>query len=348
MDIDLVGGDAGRAGARIGFSPCHRNAWRGVGFGRRRCAPGFGESAGRRLFGLRFGKHVVGVIRAFAQRRTPSGQRTPFPPSRFALAQKIGACGLPKRFAQSVRGRVCRLYRLQQLYLQNFVLRHPRLVDEAVRRLSDQELRQRLAGVTELLIGDAVNRDHCAAAAPRHRQAAIDTVVGRNQILDLHSSLPLSARWAFHYYPTMVDPTSSNRGERFIARMILRVAALCIAGMAIACAESDKDHKAREAAALQAKFNEQQRAENLAAARALQEHARLDLEATSKREVETQAESAAAFAKYLAERPAMTPAEESTATELGVARIRSRMTDPEAMEVRNARVNVAKTRFARK
>jgi len=141
----------------------------------------------------------------------------------------------------------------------------------------------------------------------------------------------------------MADPTSSNRGERFIARKILLVAALCIAGLAIACAESDKDSKAREAAALQAKFNEQLRAENLAAARALQEHARLDREATSKRAVETQAESAAAFAKYLAERPSMTVAEESTAAELGVARIRSRMTDPEAMEVRNARINVAKS-----
>jgi len=141
----------------------------------------------------------------------------------------------------------------------------------------------------------------------------------------------------------MVDPTSSNRGERFIARKILRVAALCIAGLAVACAESDKDRQAREAAALQAKFNEQQRAENLAAARALQEHARLDREATSQRAVETQAESAAAFAKYLAERPSMTAAEESTATELGVARIRSRMTDPDAMEVRNAHINVAKS-----
>ncbi len=136
---------------------------------------------------------------------------------------------------------------------------------------------------------------------------------------------------------------SSNRGERFIARTILRVAALCIAGVAVACAESDKDRKAREAAALQAKFNEQQRVENLAAARALQEHARLDREATSQRAVETQAESAAAFAKYLAERPSMTVAEESIATELGVARIRSRMTDPDAMEVRNAHINVAKS-----
>jgi hypothetical protein len=142
----------------------------------------------------------------------------------------------------------------------------------------------------------------------------------------------------------MVEPTSSNRGERYIARKILRVAALCIAGLVIACAgcESDKDRKAREAAALQAKFNEQQRAENLAAARALQERARLDREATSKRAVETQAESAAAFAKYLAERPSMTVVEESIATELGVARIRSRMTDPDAMEIRNAHVNAAK------
>jgi hypothetical protein len=142
----------------------------------------------------------------------------------------------------------------------------------------------------------------------------------------------------------MADPTSSNRRERFIARKILRVAALCIAGLAIACAgcESEKDRKAREAAALLAKFNEQLRAENQAAARALQERARADQEATSERAVEIQAESAAAFAKYLAERPSMTVAEESITTELGVERIRSLMTDPDTMEIRNAHVNVAK------
>ena len=120
------------------------------------------------------------------------------------------------------------------------------------------------------------------------------------------------------------------------------MAALCIASLAIACAESEQDRKAREAAALQTKFNEQQRAENLAAARDLQERVRLDREATSKRAVETQAESAAAFAKYLAERPSMTIAEESIATELGLARIRERMTDPDAMQVRNAHLNAAK------
>jgi uncharacterized Zn finger protein (UPF0148 family) len=141
----------------------------------------------------------------------------------------------------------------------------------------------------------------------------------------------------------MADPASSNRRERYTARKVLRVAALCIAGLAIACAgcESEKDRKAREAAAMQAKFNEQLRAENLSGARALQERARADREATSKRAVETQAESAAAFAKYLAERPSMSVAEESIATELGVARIRSSMTDPDA-EIRNAHVSVAK------
>lgn len=142
----------------------------------------------------------------------------------------------------------------------------------------------------------------------------------------------------------MADPTSSNRRERFIARKILREAALCIAGLAIACAgcESDKDRKAREAAALQAKFNEQLRTENTAAARALEERARVDSEATGKRAVETRAESEEAFAKYLRERPSMTVAEEGIATELGLARIRERMTDPDAMQVRNAHLNAAK------
>jgi hypothetical protein len=140
----------------------------------------------------------------------------------------------------------------------------------------------------------------------------------------------------------MVEPTSSDRRDRFIASKILRVAALGIAGLAIACAESEQDRKAREAAALQAKFNEQLRTENVAAARALQERVREDREATGRRAVETRAESEEAFAKYLRERPSMTVAEEGIATELGLARIRERMTDPDAMQVRNAHLNAAK------
>jgi hypothetical protein len=38
----------------------------------------------------------------------------------------------------------------------------------------------------------------------------------------------------------------------------------------------------------------------------------------------------------------MTVAEESTATELGVERIRARMTDPDAMQIHNAHMNAAK------
>jgi hypothetical protein len=181
--------------------------------------------------------------------------------------------------------------------------------------------------------------------ALRDAQAAIDTVVGRSQILKPHSSLPLSRRWAFHYHPTMAAGTSSKHRKRFIARKAARVVALCcVIGIAMACAscESEKDRKAREAAALQAKFDEQLRAENAAAARALEERARADREATSVRAVETQAESEAAFAKYLRERPSMTVAEEGTATELGVARIRARMTDPDAMQIHNAHLNAAK------
>lgn len=112
--------------------------------------------------------------------------------------------------------------------------------------------------------------------------------------------------------------------------------------MACASCESEKDRKARETAALQAKFDEQLKAENAAAARALEQRARADREATNVRAVETHAESEEAFAKYLRERPAMTVAEEGTATELGVARIRARMTDPDAMQIRNAHMNAAK------
>jgi hypothetical protein len=143
----------------------------------------------------------------------------------------------------------------------------------------------------------------------------------------------------------MADSVFSVPRKRFIACEAVRTAALCcLVGIAAACAgcESESDRKARETAALQAKFVEQLKAENAATARALAERAREDSEATSVRAVETQAESEAAFAKYLRERPSMTAAEEGAATELGVARIRARMTDPEAMQLRNAHMNASK------
>jgi hypothetical protein len=143
----------------------------------------------------------------------------------------------------------------------------------------------------------------------------------------------------------MADRKSSHHGKRFIAGKTVRVAALCcVVGIAIACAgcESESDRKARETAAFQAKLKAELKAENAATALALQEHARADREATSVRAVETHAESEEAFAKYVRERPAMTVAEESIATELGVERIRARMTDPDAMQIHNAHMNAAK------
>ena len=143
----------------------------------------------------------------------------------------------------------------------------------------------------------------------------------------------------------MADRRSSHHGKRLIAGKTLHAAALCcVAGIALACAgcESESDRKAREAAAFQAKFNAQLKDDNAAAARALEESARADREASKVSGVETRAESEEPFARYLRERPAMTPAEEGTATALGVARIRSRMTDPDAMEVRNAHVNAGR------
>ncbi len=137
----------------------------------------------------------------------------------------------------------------------------------------------------------------------------------------------------------------SNRGERFTAGATVRAAALCCAvGVALVFAgcERDTDRKAREAAELQGKFKAQLQAENAATKRALEERAKADREASKIRAVETHAESQEAFAKYLRERPSMTAAEEGTAAELGVARIREKMTEPEGMEVRNARLNAAK------
>jgi hypothetical protein len=115
--------------------------------------------------------------------------------------------------------------------------------------------------------------------------------------------------------------------------------------VALTCAgcNNETERKAREAAALQAKFQDQLKAENAATARALEERARADREASDVRAVEIQAESEAAFAKYMRERPSMTVAEESTATELGLARLRARMTEPDAMEIRNSHLNASKS-----
>jgi hypothetical protein len=106
--------------------------------------------------------------------------------------------------------------------------------------------------------------------------------------------------------------------------------------------ESDNDRKAREAAALQAKFDAQIKEENAATTRALAARAQADREGAKERSVEIQAESEAAFSKYVRERPSMTGAEESTATELGIARLRARMSDPDSMQLRNPHMNGTK------
>jgi hypothetical protein len=143
----------------------------------------------------------------------------------------------------------------------------------------------------------------------------------------------------------MADRKSSHHGQRFIAGKTMRAAAwCCVVGAALACAgcESEQDRKARETAALQAKASEQLKAENAATARVLEESARANRDATSVRAAETHAESEEAFANYVRGRPLMTADEERTATELGVERIRARMTDPDAMQIRNAHMNAAK------
>ncbi|HWZ71278.1 MAG TPA: hypothetical protein VN326_07335 [Casimicrobiaceae bacterium] len=125
----------------------------------------------------------------------------------------------------------------------------------------------------------------------------------------------------------------------------MRVAPLCcVVGIAMACAgcESENDRKARETAAFQAKRNAELKTENAAAVRMLEERVGADRDAAKVGAVQAHAESEEAFARYLHDRPAMTPAEESTATELGVARIRARMTDPDAMQIRNPHMNAAK------
>jgi apolipoprotein N-acyltransferase len=142
----------------------------------------------------------------------------------------------------------------------------------------------------------------------------------------------------------MADKAIPLRQAASLAKA-LRAASVCLLlGMVLTSAgcESETDRKAKEAAALQAKFDQQLKAENAATARALEERARADREASKERAVATAVESEAAFAQYIRERPSMTVAEESTAAELGVARLRARMSDPDTMELRNQHLNASK------
>jgi apolipoprotein N-acyltransferase len=143
----------------------------------------------------------------------------------------------------------------------------------------------------------------------------------------------------------MAESTLSNKSQASIPRQaLLAVALCCVAGTALTVAgcDNEAERKAKETAALQARFNEQLKNENAATARALAERARADQEASKQREVDIHKESEAAFAQYLRERPSMTEAEEATATELGAARLRARMSDPDAMQLRNQHLNAAK------
>jgi apolipoprotein N-acyltransferase len=143
----------------------------------------------------------------------------------------------------------------------------------------------------------------------------------------------------------MADGAFPDSRQVSNSRKALRAAVLCcVASVALMCGacENEKDRKAKEAAALQANFDAQLKAENAATARALADRAKNDSEASKVRNVATQAESEAAFAKYVQERPSMTVAEEATATELGVARLRARMSEPDTMQLRNSHLNTAK------
>ena len=64
-------------------------------------------------------------------------------------------------------------------------------------------------------------------------------------------------------------------------------------------------------------------------------------EADRVRELEIRKESAETFAKVKTDRPSMTPIEEANALEVAVARVRVRMSDPPAMQVRDVRFNAA-------
>jgi len=117
--------------------------------------------------------------------------------------------------------------------------------------------------------------------------------------------------------------------------------ALATALLCASCQKTPAD-KQREQAKLDAEVAEKLARERAADAQKRAESERESREAAQRREEDIRKESADAFARFAADRPKMSPVEEAQALDAAVARVRARMDDPPAMQVRNVRFNAAK------
>ena len=117
--------------------------------------------------------------------------------------------------------------------------------------------------------------------------------------------------------------------------------ALCAACVLIACGKSE-EQRARERAEQQIAAARSFAADKAASARELEE-ARLRREKiAAAHQEDIHRESEETFRRFVAERPALDEAKEAKMQQDEVEKLRAKMTDPAAMQVRNVRLNPAR------
>jgi hypothetical protein len=124
----------------------------------------------------------------------------------------------------------------------------------------------------------------------------------------------------------------------FAMRVVVLATALCALLVDSGC-EKSPDNKVAQDQAAATQFA----ADKAAAAREREDMAarRREMETANQKDIHQ--ESEAAFKKFASERPEMTATEESKTQDDVIERLRARMTDPSAMEVRNVRFNSERT-----
>jgi hypothetical protein len=124
---------------------------------------------------------------------------------------------------------------------------------------------------------------------------------------------------------------------RLRATSIAPAVALCASLLCIACSKSPENAAKNDAAARQ--FNADKAVD--AREREAMTRARREMEAANQKDIYKESEET--FRKFASERPTMTVVEEAKAQDEVVARLRARMTDPAAVQVRNVQMNAEKT-----
>jgi hypothetical protein len=122
------------------------------------------------------------------------------------------------------------------------------------------------------------------------------------------------------------------------ARAFALAVVLCPLLLGTGCGKSSDEKAAKDqAAAIQ--FN----ADKAAAAREREEMtaARREMEAANQKDIHKESEET--FKKFASERPTMTAAEETKTQDDVIERLRARMSEPAAMQVRNVSLNAQKT-----